>query len=70
MRMKPYKALALDRGTGLVCPRRACGGKFIVNLEGIVEQREKEELRNIKTISCPYCFKVSLIPTSEDVEAG
>lgn len=67
MRMKPYKTTETPRGTGLTCPRSACGGKFIVNLEGILKQREEEGLRNITTISCPYCFKVSLIP---EVDAG
>lgn len=68
MKLKNYKQTKTDRGVGLTCPRRGCGGKFIVNLDGIWEQREKEaEKRTIftdpvKTIPCPYCMKVSLIP--------
>lgn len=68
MKLKNYKTTKTDRGTGLTCPRRGCGCKFIVNLEDIKEDRLREaEERDIfkepvKTIPCPKCMKVSLIP--------
>lgn len=59
LRLKPYKARPTERGIGLRCPRKECDGKFIINMEKL--SKEKAE-RGIKTITCPYCSKVSLIP--------
>ena len=59
MKLKPYKTQPTGRGTGLTCPRHGCGGKFIVNLTAI---RKLKAERGIKTITCPYCSAVSLLP--------
>jgi hypothetical protein len=57
--LKPYKAKPTDRGVGLTCPRKGCGGRFIVNIAQIVVGKRSS---GTKTIPCPYCSKVSLIP--------
>ncbi len=54
-----YEVHETDRGVGLICQRKNCGGKFIVNLEML---REMKEASNIKGVACPYCSRVSLVP--------
>lgn len=61
--MKPYKAQPTARGTGLTCPRTGCGQKFILNLTKL---RERKREARVKTITCPGCSKVSLIPPETD----
>lgn len=58
-KLKPFAAVETDRGVGLTCPRRGCGGKFIVNLP---ELRRVKAERNIVTAPCPYCSAVSRLP--------
>lgn len=57
--MHQYDVVKLDRGTGLTCPRRGCGNKFIVDLPKLRKQKSEAKVRGV---ACPYCSKVSEVP--------
>lgn len=60
--MKQYTATPTDRGVGLTCPRKDCGGRFLVNMEKLEGERRGKLWH---TAPCPYCFRVNLLPGHE-----
>lgn len=49
----------------LQCPRRQCGGEFVVNREDFKAGRG--DAADFRTRPCPYCFRASTIPTTVPV---
>lgn len=44
------------RGLGVTCPRPDCGGKFIVQGDKWMQDKE------FKSRPCPYCWRISFLP--------
>ena len=59
IQLKPYEATQTERGVGLECPRDDCKSRFIVDWDQSIERKKQV---NVKTITCPCCSRVSLIP--------
>lgn len=57
--MFEFDVIKTDRGVGLICQRKGCGGRFIVNLEKLREMKEESKIQGV---ACPYCSRVSLVP--------
>lgn len=57
--LEPYRATETERGLGLECPRPDCGTRFIVD---IVQIRQRKAEARVRTVTCPCCSRVSLIP--------
>ncbi len=67
MKLRAYTTTDTPRGTGLTCPRKDCGGKFILNYEQVLAAKAE---RNTSTIVCPYCSKISAIPPEDRQDGG
>lgn len=73
--LKEFKVTPTERGTGLTCPRKDCGSKFIVNYGEVLKRKLEHRNRAghivpIKTITCPCCSRVSAIPADDLAEQG
>ena len=66
LKLKEFVVNATDADTAILkCPRKSCSGVFVVDRGKF---REGVNLAaTTKTRPCPYCFRVSLVPTSAPV---
>lgn len=66
LKLKEFQVIAADEhAASLKCPRRSCSGIF-----GVDRGKFRDGVNlaaTTKTRPCPYCFRVSLVPTSAPV---
>lgn len=54
-----FEVVETERGQGLTCPYKDCGGKFVMNLSRL---DTIESPGALNAVCCPYCARMAHLP--------